>query len=86
MKRVYTLPTTIRSRGGTNEKYAYYAVKPTLTITGNNNAYGIYYYGSMYLPGILGTRCRTSSTAKLPSVAERTGRATVSADEWPYIV
>lgn len=40
----------------------------------------------MYLPGILGTRCRTSNMAKFPLVAGRTGLATVSADGWPYIV
>lgn len=40
----------------------------------------------MYLPGILGTRCRTSNTAKFPLVAEHIGRVTVSADGWPYIV
>lgn len=44
------------------------------------------FFFSAYLPGISGTRCRTSSMAKLPAAAARAGPTIVSADVWPRIV
>lgn len=45
-----------------------------------------FFFFGAYSPGISGTRCRTSSMAKLPAAVARAGPTIVSADVWPRIV